>query len=52
MIYVFCENFDVEGENFEKKKKMLKGLENLRNFQKFKIRDSSFVALPILRYFI
>ena len=44
----FFENFDFEGENFEKEKKMLKILEIFRNF----LRDSSFVALLILRPFI
>ena len=48
----FLENFDFEGENFEIEKKMLKILEIFRNFQNFKIRDSSFVALLILRHFI
>ena len=47
------ENFDFEGKNFEKEKK------NVENFGFFfgifkilKIRDSSFVALLILRHFI
>ena len=31
----FFENFDFEGDNFEKEKKMLKILENFRNFQNF-----------------
>ena len=33
-MYVFFENFDFEGENFEKEKKLLKILEILENFQK------------------
>ena len=47
----FFENFDFEGENFEKEKKMLKILEFLGIFKILKIRDSSFVALLILRPF-
>ena len=31
----FFENFDFEGENFEKEKKMLKILEFFENFQYF-----------------
>ena len=31
----FFENFDFEGENFEKRIKMLKILEIFRNFQNF-----------------
>ena len=33
--YGFFENFDFEGENFEKEKKMLKILEFFGNFQNF-----------------
>ena len=33
---VFFENFDFEGENFEKEKKLSKILEILRNFQNFR----------------
>ena len=46
-------NFDIDGEIFDKEKRMLKILKNLRNFSNFfKIRDSSFVAPLILRRFI
>ena len=31
----FFENFDFDGENFEKEKKVLKILEFFRNFQSF-----------------
>ena len=48
----FFENFDFEGENFEKEKKMLKILEILGIFKILKIRDSSFVSLLIPRHFI
>ena len=48
----FFENFDFEGENFEEEK----NVEHLeffgRIFKILKIRDSSFVALLILRHFI
>ena len=48
----FFENFDFEGENFEKEKKLLKILDFFGIFKILKIRDSSFVALLILRHFI
>ena len=48
----FFENFDFEGEHFEKEKKMLKFWNFLGIFKILKIRDSSFVALLILRHFI
>ena len=48
----FFENFDFEGENFDKEKKMLKILKIFGNFKILKIRDSSFVALLMLRHFI
>ena len=48
----FFENFDFEGENFEKKKKCWKFWKFLGIFNILKIRDSSFVAQLILRHFI
>ena len=48
----FFENFDFEGENFENKKKSGKFWKFLGIFKILKIRDSSFVALLILRHFI
>ena len=41
------ENFDFEGNIFLKEKKII-----VRNYQNFKIRDSSFVGILILRHFI
>ena len=49
----FLENFDSEGENFEKeKKKCCKFWKFLEIFKILKIGDSSIVALLILRHFI
>ena len=47
-----CENFGFEGENFEKENKTLKILELFEIFKISNIRDSSFVALLIMRHFI
>ena len=47
---VFFENFNFEGENFEKGKKMLTILEIWQIFKILRIRDSSFVTLLILRH--
>ena len=48
----FFENFDFEGENFEKEKKSWKIWKFLGIFKILKIRDSSFVGLLILQHFI
>ena len=48
----FCENFDFEGENFENEKNVENFGFFLGIFKILKIRDSSFVALLILRHFI
>ena len=47
----FLENFDLGGNCFEKKKMDL-FLKFPKIFQILKIRDTSFVALLILRHFI
>ena len=48
----FFENFDLGRNCPEKKKKMDIFLEIFKIFKILKIRDSSFVALLILRHFI
>ena len=47
----FFENVDLGGNSFEKKK-IGPFLKIFQNFKSLKIRDSSFVALLILRHFI
>ena len=46
----FFENFNFEGENFLKRKKKFTILEIWQIFKILRIRDSSFVALLILRH--